>query len=124
MSFAWNAKKKVELYNPGTRKTQLSEATPSYILHHPYGFRQEDIIHSLAIAVAELIDMSEAQATTFENILNLKEARNAKEKSEENDESKRDNDDPNDADDSRQVENSVEEGGGVVKSSGVEHSSS
>ena len=72
--FKWDENKKVELYNPSDRKMLIREATPKYIIQNPNGFRIEDIVHSLCIAVSEMIEMSEAEAevskikTTLRNI--------------------------------------------------------
>ena len=68
MSFAWNELKKVELFNVNTKQAYLSKATPKTIIRNPHGFRQDDIIHSLCIAMSEIINMAEATEESNENV--------------------------------------------------------
>jgi len=86
MSFGWNEPKAVEIFDPATKQARRGKATPNYIVHHPYGFRQEDIVHSLTIAMSELIDIAEAQALSIKNFEELKETYNAPETEEEDQE--------------------------------------
>lgn len=81
MSFTWDEPKIVEVYDPATRQVRRDKATPSYIIRNPYGFRQEDIVHSLSIAVSELVDIAQAQAGNASKL--LKEIQNAQKNEEE-----------------------------------------
>jgi len=69
--FGWNKPKKVEMLNRGTQQTYLTEVSPKQIIKEPYGFREQDIIHSLCLVLSELIEMQEAQFQTQANQMSL-----------------------------------------------------
>jgi len=123
MSFNWETPKKVEQYDPGAKRTYITEATPKYIVQNPYGFRQEDIVHSLAIVASELIEMAEAQARSLRNIQLMKESVNATKAETQEVQTKRDSDDKDPAEHSRAAEEDGQDRGRLAESSGVEHSS-
>jgi len=98
MSFGWDTNKKIEFLEPGTRQAVLGTATPNYIIHHPYGFRQEDIVQSLCLAVSELIDMAEAEAAARIRIEEV-----TRRSLDVQDKTQRENNDSDTADDSQEV---------------------
>jgi len=76
MSFEWDKPIKVEQFDPGSKQTYVTETTPKFVVKNPYGFRSEDILHSLALIASEVIDMTEAQVkaiTIMESTINGEE---------------------------------------------------
>ena len=117
MSFKWDEPKSVEIFDPGTKQARRDKATPSYIIHHPYGFRQEDIVHSLTIAVGELIDVAQAQAQSIQNFEALKEIQNAQEETEtENQQGQGSPDGEDTAEHSPEIESASEKRGSISES--------
>ena len=116
MSFGWNDNKKVEKMDPLSRQVYQAEATPKFIIKNPHGFRQDDIVHSLALVVSEMVEMAEAQASSQLSILKMKESINAK---TEDQAAERDIDNQDAAQHPQSFEETSEERGSLSESSGV-----
>jgi len=69
MNYKWNENKKVEKYDSASKKNYVELSTPKYIIKNPHGFRQEDILHSLCIALSDLIDGAEAEEKALKQTL-------------------------------------------------------
>jgi hypothetical protein len=85
VTFGWDNPKRVEQINRGTGRTIIVQATPRQIVTEPFGYRSEDIMHSLCLVAAELIAMEDARALSFNKVqTTLREnIQNAKQQSEE-----------------------------------------
>ena len=97
--FGWNKEKKVEVLNRGTQQTYLTSATPKQIIATPYGFREQDIIHSLCIVLTELVEMEEARCQSQVNQMNLNLSKgngNGSNEEKENDEKSQASDEESD----------------------------
>lgn len=70
MKFGWDKKIKVQMIQPDKR-VLTAETTPKFVVNKPYGFRQEDIIRSLCEVVSELIEESEARASSMTNLQDI-----------------------------------------------------
>lgn len=71
--FAWNKSVRIEKMDPHTRRVSVEQTTPVHVINNPNGFRMEDIVNSMGIALSEIIKTLEAQAQSAFRVQNLLE---------------------------------------------------